>query len=293
MLGKILCPVDFSAYSDAALNLAVRLAIANGSELVIAHAFQFPGIAATEPMMAGRAIQLQIATEKASLAAAGERARKLGAQRVTTTFLEGTPWHSLVELAQADRSFDLVVMGTHGRTGLKRLLIGSVAEQVVRHSPISVLVVRENPDGPLFDHVLCPVDFSPDSPRVIERAETFANPGGAGLELLHAIELPLAASGDPLLTEFISDLDKRATLELEHYAAEVTRRRKLSVHGDALAGNPEELILAKLEEDRTFDLVAVGSHGRTGIKRLLLGSVAENLVRHAPCSVLVVRARPH
>jgi nucleotide-binding universal stress UspA family protein len=291
MLGKILCPVDFSAASNAALKLAARLAVANGSELVIAHAYQFPGIAATEPMMAGRAIQAQLETEKRALVEAGAQARKLGATRVTTTFLEGAPWHQLVELAAADRAFDLIVMGTHGRTGVKRLLIGSVAEKVVRHSPISVLVVRGNPDGPAFDHVLCPVELSDEAPRVIERAETFVGPNGTGLELLHAIELPLAASGDPLLTDFIADLDRRATYQLESYVSEVTARRKLAIRSEVLVGNPEELVLAKLEEDRTFDLVAVGTHGRTGLKRLVLGSVAEKLVRHAPCSVLVVRAR--
>lgn len=291
MLGKILCPVDFSAGSNAALELATRLAIANGSELVLAHAYQFPGIAATEPMMAGRVIQMQIDNEKRALHAAGEDARKLGATRVTTKFLEGTAWHELVELATADRGFDLIVMGTHGRTGLKRLLIGSVAEKVVRHAPISVLVVRGNPDGPAFDHVLCPIDLSEDAPRVIERAEAFADPRGTGLELLHAIELPLAATGDPMLTDFIADLDRRATYQMEAYVSEVKNRRKLAVRSEALTGKAEELAIAKLEGDRTFDLVVVGTHGRTGIKRLLLGSVAEKLVRHAPCSVLVVRAR--
>lgn len=290
MLGKILCPVDFSAGSNAALKLAVRLAGANGSELVIAHAFQFPGIAATEPMMAGRAIKLAEEGEKRSLAAAGEQALALGATRVTTRFLEGAPWHELVGLVESEH-IDLVVMGTHGRTGLKRWLIGSVAEKVVRHAAASVLVVRGNPDGPRFDHVLCPIDFADDSSRIVERVETFADPNGAGIELLHAIELPLAASGDPLLADFISDVDRRATSQLETYVAAVKARRQIHVHAEVLTGNTEELILAKLEEDRTFDLVAVGAHGRTGIKRFL-GSVAEKLVRHSPCSVLVVRARP-
>jgi nucleotide-binding universal stress UspA family protein len=142
MLGKILCPVDFSAASNAALNLAARLAVANGSELVIAHAYQFPGIAATEPMMAGRAIQAQLETEKRALVEAGAQARKLGATRVTTTFLEGAPWHQLVELAAADRGFDLIVMGTHGRTGLRHMLLGSVTERVLRLSDVPVLTLR-------------------------------------------------------------------------------------------------------------------------------------------------------
>ncbi|MBA2540002.1 MAG: universal stress protein [Deltaproteobacteria bacterium] len=207
---------------------------------------------------------------------------------MSTKFLQGAPWHAMVELAEADGSFDLIVMGTHGRTGLKRLLIGSIAEKVVRHAPISVLVVRGNPDGPRFDHVLCPVDFATDSPRVIERAETFV---GGSLDLLHVIELPLAASGDPLLTDVISDADHRATNRLEMYTAEIVARHKLPVRSETLVGHPVAVILAKLEEDRTFDLVAIGTHGRSGLHRMLLGSTAEKLVRHAPCSVLVIRAR--
>jgi nucleotide-binding universal stress UspA family protein len=182
-------------------------------------------------------------------------------------------------------------MGSHGRTGLKRFFMGSVAEKVVRHAPVSVLVVRGTPDGPNFERVLCPIDFSDDASRIIERAEELTNPTGAGLELLHAIELPLAASGDPLLTDFVNDLDRRATIEIERYAEEVTDRRRVPVRTEVLTGNPAELTLAKLEEDRTFDLVAVGTHGRSRLRRMVLGSVAEKLVRHAPCSVLVVRAR--
>jgi nucleotide-binding universal stress UspA family protein len=290
MLGKILCPVDFSGGSNAALELATRLAIANGSELVLAHAWQYPGIASTEPMMQGRVINLAIEDEKRGLETALEHARKLGAKRVTSTFLEGSPWHQLVDLAKSG-GFDLIVMGTAGRTGLKRMLIGSVAEQVVRHSPVSVLVVRDNPDGPRFDHVLCPVDFSPDSPRIIERAEAFVEPGGTGLDLMHVIELPLAAGGDPMLTELVTDVDARATTQLEGYVTDVTGRRTFPIRSEVLTGKPTEMILAKLDEDRTFDLVVVGTHGRTGLKRMVMGSVAEQLVRHAPCSVLVIRAR--
>ncbi len=290
MFGKILCPIDFSAPSQAALRVAARLAGAAGSELVVAHAFHFPVVAAAnETALPATTLRLVLEDEKRALAAALEEARKLGATRVTTQFLDGSPWHEIVELAAAD--FDLIVIGTEGRTGLKRFLIGSVAEQVVRHAPTSVLVVRGNPDGPYFDHVLCPIDFSDDSSRVIERAEELAQPGGAGLDLLHAIELPLAASGDPMLADLINDADHRATNQLETLASEATTRNRVQVRCEVLSGHPAEVVLAKAEEDRTFDLIAVGTHGRTGLRRVLLGSVAEKLVRHAPCSVLVVRAR--
>jgi nucleotide-binding universal stress UspA family protein len=291
MIGKILCPVDYSAPSQAALRVAARIAAAHGSELVVAHAFHFAAVAAVnETPLPATSIQLVQDDERRGLEAAVHEARQLGATKVTSEFLEGSPWHELVELGIAQQ-VDLIVIGTHGRTGLKRLVVGSVAEKVVRHAASSVLVVRANPDGPTFDHVLCPVDLSEDTSQIVERAEQLAQPNGIGIDLLHALQLPLAASGDPLLADHITAMDARATAQLERYADEVRNRKRVGVRSEVLTGNPSELILAKAEEDRTIDLIAVGSHGRTGLKRLVMGSVAENLVRHAPCSVLVVRGR--
>ncbi len=291
MIGKILCPVDYSAPSQAALRLAARLAAANGSELVVAHAFHYPAVAAAnETPLPDVSINLVREDEKRGLEAAVHEARQLGATKVTSEFLEGSPWHELVDLGAAQHA-DLIVIGTHGRTGLKRLVIGSVAEKVARHALSSVLVVRNNPDGPRFDHVLCPIDLSEDSSQMVERAEQLAQPNGIGIDLLHAIQLPLAASGDPMLVDHIAELDARATAQLERYGDEVRGRKRIGVRTEVLTGNPSELILAKAEADRSIDLIAVGSHGRTGLKRLVMGSVAENLVRHAPCSVLVVRGR--
>lgn len=291
MLGKILCPVDYSAPSQAALRVAARLAAATGSELIVSHAFHFPVVAAAnETPLPGTSIKLVLDDEKRGLDAAAHEARQLGATTVTSEFLEGSPWHQLVDLGAA-RQVDLIVIGTHGRTGLKRLVIGSVAEKVARHAESSVLVVRGNPDGPHFDHVLCPVDLSEDSSQIVERAEQLAQPNGIGIDLLHALQLPLAATGDPMLVEHITAMDARASAELERYADEVRNRKRVAVRSEVLTGNPSELILAKAEEDRTIDLIAVGSHRRSGLKRLVMGSVAENLVRHAPCSVLVARGR--
>ncbi len=291
MIGKILCPVDYSAPSQAALRVAARLAAANGSELVVAHAFHFPAVAAAnETQLPGTSIRLVLDEEKRGLDAAVHEARQLGATKVTSEFLEGSPWQQLVDLGAA-RNVDLIVLGTHGRTGLKRLVIGSVAEKVARHAVSSVLVIRGNPDGPRFDHVLCPIDLGEDSSQIVERAEYLAQPNGAGIDLLHAVQLPLAASGDPMLVDHITAMDARATEQLERYADEVRGRKQVAVRSEVLSGNPSELILGKAEEDRTIDLIAVGSHGRTGLSRLVMGSVAENLVRHAPCSVVVIRGR--
>jgi nucleotide-binding universal stress UspA family protein len=140
---KILCPIDFSLGSQQAMLLAVRLANARDAELVLAHVWYMPPLAYVEdPPFPADTIQAMIRDEERGLAAAATEATRLGALRVTTKFLAGVPWDQLVELLRGDPGFELVVMGTHGRTGLDRVLLGSVTEKVVRHAARPVLVAR-------------------------------------------------------------------------------------------------------------------------------------------------------
>ena len=135
---KILCPVDFSETAHVALFRAVELAGESGGKLTLLHVYQAPstdGIVYA-PQMLG---EMQAAAER-GLAEWAAQAQALGVT-ADTVVLMGVPWQETVNLAQS-RGCDLIVVGTHGRTGLKRALIGSVAEKVVRHAPCAVLVVR-------------------------------------------------------------------------------------------------------------------------------------------------------
>jgi nucleotide-binding universal stress UspA family protein len=288
---KILCATDFSPGSEHALRVAVRLAVRSQAELVIAHVWHVPVLAfANELTFPADTLMRMIDDDKRGLTAALGEATRLGAPRVTTRLLTGVPWEQITETLQAEPAFDLVVMGTHGRTGMARVLLGSVAEKVVRHAPCSVLAVRGRGDVVPFRHVLCPVDFSESSHNAVELAATLVEPGGDGIQLLHAIELPMTYSGDPLQTNFLVDLDRRATHQLEQWASKIHEEVAVPVVTRAMRGGPAAQALSALEDDPTFDLVVTGSHGRTGLQRVLLGSVAETIVRHAPCPVLVARA---
>ena len=139
---KILCPVDFSPGSQHAMKVAARLA-GTSAELVIAHAWYLPPLAfAGELPLPPSTIQDMVDDEHRGLEAAAAEASKLGAPRVSSIFLSGAAGDRIVSTLRDDPAFELVVMGTHGRTGLKRILLGSVAEYVVRHAPCSVLVAR-------------------------------------------------------------------------------------------------------------------------------------------------------
>jgi universal stress protein A len=140
---KILCPVDFSAGSREALLRAAETAIKDHAELVLVHiAEPRTWIGMSEAPLPADAIQQMADDEQAHLDAAVAEARALGVATVTSHMLTGAPADAIVEIARADRAIDLIVMGTHGRTGLRHAVLGSVAEKVVRLAPCAVLVTR-------------------------------------------------------------------------------------------------------------------------------------------------------
>jgi len=285
MFKKLLCPIDFSPGSQQALDLAARLAKASDAELIIAHAWHVVPLAYTEYPIAADTLQAMSDDAVRLLGDARERALKLGAKRVGTAFSRGLPWQQIVETA-ADRSCDLVVIGSHGRTGISRFVLGSVAETVVRHAPCSVLVARN--DQASFQHALCAIDFSEASRDAMNRAVELAR---ERVTLFHSIETPGFFAYEPHRAEVADDLDRRATNALDQWAGELAGRSKLTVSCRTAFGSPAHEALGVIDGDPTIDLAVVGSRGRTGIKRVLLGSVAAKIVRHARCSVLVARDR--
>lgn len=139
---KILCAVDFSDPSRDALRAAAELARTSRATLVLVHVWQAPlwttdyGI-----QLPNDALLEAQGVEESKLASWRAEAQQLGAPEVASKLARGVPWDEVVSIARDDRTIDLIVIGTHGRTGLRRALIGSVAERVVRHAPCTVMVV--------------------------------------------------------------------------------------------------------------------------------------------------------
>jgi nucleotide-binding universal stress UspA family protein len=288
---KILCPTDFSTGSKAAVALGARLAAADDAELVVAHSWHVPPIGAGPNHTFPANLVSQIVEDAIrALHDTSVEAKQLGARRVETTLLAGTPWDQIVTTLN-DTSYDLVVMGTHGRTGLSRVLLGSIAERVVRHAPCSVMTIRPNVEAKPFTNVLCPIDFSESSRHALALATSLLRPGSK-LTLLHVVEAPVAWKGEPQIAELLRDRDREATTELEAMAGAIRAKvpAAIPVVTRTRMGYAGGQILAVLDDDG-YDLVVTGSHGRTGIRRALVGSVAEKIVRHANCPVLVARLR--
>jgi nucleotide-binding universal stress UspA family protein len=290
---KILCPIDFSPGSEAAMRFAIRFARESDADLVLAHSCHIPPLLLASDQ-AFPAATIQDITDEAErmLGVATAEATKVAGKRIPSKLLNGPPTATIVDLLAEDRSFDLVVMGTHGRTGFQRFLLGSVAEKVVRHAPCSVLTVRNepNPELPLFRNVVCPIDFSDSAKQALELAAKLVPTQAATVTLLHVLDLPIAYSGEPLAGSFVRDLDRRSAEVLAQWADQLRAKLPVPVVTRTVIGAPGPEIIQFLDHN-PVDLVVVGSHGRTGLRRVLLGSVAEKLVRHANCPVLVARAR--
>ena len=279
------------------MRVAVRIANERDAELVLVHSWYLPPVvfAGEFTYPADVVQQLSDDAQRGLEAAVGE-AGKLGARRVTSKLLAGVPWQQIVDAARSEPASGMIVIGTHGRSGFARVLLGSVTEMVVRHAPCPVLTVRpDNPPAP-FAHVLCPVDLTRPAHDAMDLAAELAQPGGAGITLLHVLELPVPFAGELRTPDFHRDLDAHAAALLDRWTAELKARVGVPVTQQTRIGRPGAQVLALLDDDRTFDLVVMGSHGHTGISRVLLGSVAEKVVRHARCPVLVAHggnaARP-
>jgi nucleotide-binding universal stress UspA family protein len=171
-------------------------------------------------------------------------------------------------------------------------LIGSVAADTIRHATCDVLVVRGPAAKSGFQRPLVAVDFSPTSLKGLVHGVELAMPG-APIEVVHAWQLPAGSWGATLLGQarFPWNTVRDAVLSgVQAQAAKFEADAKAAGHAikvDLVQGQPTTVVTQTAERDG-HDLIVVGAHGHRGVRRLLLGSVAESTIRHAPCSVLVV-----
>jgi nucleotide-binding universal stress UspA family protein len=287
---KILCPTDFSPGSEQALRTATQLSVQTGAELVIMHSwYEPPSIYSTQLTMPPAVEEQVLEDARRRLDSVVTPCQLAGVKRASSSLVSGIPWCEIVGLL-ANQSFDLCVIGTAGRSGLRRFLLGSVAEKVVRHAPCSVLAIHPDDAPRPIRHVVVPTDFS-ECASFAGAAATELVAGDGTITLFHVIEVPISNAGQHPVRSWEKEFCHRARDELEKNARSLRLATTAHVRTELRIGHPGHDTLELVEQDPSIDVVVIGSHGRTGIKRALLGSVAEKVVRHAPRPVLVARQR--
>jgi len=291
---KVLVAYDFGEAAREALEQGRREAKALGATLGLCHVM--PLVYEAEPFFSQfhQGAVLDVASNEAETrAAVEEKVRSLLAGQPAEVFVDrGVPYAEVIRRAEAWGA-DLVVVGSHGRTGIARVLLGSAAERIVRHAHGSVLVAREVRTPGV---VVAATDLSEASLPVVEAAARAAERRNARLVVVSAVDWSYAAwssvAGAPFgATPVVPPPDVQAQMRAamrETMQRELERVRATG-EGEVVDGSPASAV-TEYAEKLGAELIVVGTHGRTGFARLALGSVAEHVVRAAGCSVLVVRS---
>ncbi|WP_161569878.1 universal stress protein [Salinigranum halophilum] len=295
MYDEVLIPTDGSESAERAAQYATVLAAAYDSTvhvLSVVDERDYDGVE-REGADAGKTAAEQQANEAVDAVAALVSRERAGGDRVTTRVTVGVPSEAI--LAYVDEAgIDLVVMGTHGRTGVERFLIGSVAERVVRHADVPVLTVRAAdrlPSWEPIERLLVPTDGSEASFAALSHAFDIAARFDALVEGLAVVDERSKTSVytvETALEEVVGGLEATAQNATEHLAGRA-REHGVDVETSVVDGIPSRTICAHAETSGA-DLVVLASHGRTGLAHYLLGSVAERVVRNATVPVLTVPA---
>ncbi|MEY7851107.1 universal stress protein [Natrarchaeobius sp. A-rgal3] len=207
---------------------------------------------------------------------------------VTTTVTRGTPFQSIREYATR-RGIDVIAMGTKGRSGLDRVLLGSVTENVLRTARTPVLAVPPNADATeidevAFDEFLLPTDGSDGAAIATDWGIELARRLGSTIHTVYSVDSSRLGVGEP--ADLLSALEHRGEDALDS-----VRQRAgdagVSVSGALATGSPTDVVLTTAAK-REVDLIVMGTHGRTGIGQWFLGSVTENVVRQADVPVFCV-----
>jgi nucleotide-binding universal stress UspA family protein len=289
---SILVAADLSEGSREAFRAACSLAHDGEARVVVLNVLE-PRYLPEGPVYVGQQTirYLRVPRDRADHESMEERLREVYAParplEVEYRTTEGEAAEEILRVA-GEVQGDLIAMGTHGRTGLRRLLAGSIAEAVLRKAPCPVVALRGQ-EPPRRDDsirvILHPTDFSASSEAALEVARLLARDHGARLVLLHvtpldvALEGALVAGGNPQ-----ADLDSLQALRTRVEGPDL--KFKVDVR---LAEGDAAVETLRIAEDFGADLIVMGTHGRSGMSRLLMGSQAEAVLRRARGPVLVVK----
>ncbi len=284
---NILVPLDFSKLSLKAFEAAEVFAELFDGAITPFHSFISVSDLEMQDVPSGEDMTADQQNLEEKLAA---KLNKVAAEHVDSRFLNeglvriGNPAEAIIDAAQ---NFDLVVMTTHGRTGFTRLIMGSVAEKVIRFAPVPVLVVEAASKIKPLKKILLTTDFSDYSLKAVPFAKSIAAASGAQLDIVHVISFEqfgsipqIQAATDTRKKQMRELVDERFNDMPDQVNAEVVSTQR-SIHEK----------ITKLAESGKYNLIVMATIGRTGLEYLRLGSTASNIVRHVESAVFSVNPR--
>jgi nucleotide-binding universal stress UspA family protein len=316
MFKRILVPLDGSARAEQALPVAAKLAKASEGSLVLLRVVSQPvdywGVLSQDPLTMEQVIEADLAGADSYMAGVVASADLAGIT-VKTEVTFGVPASHILATAESQR-IDLIVMCSHGRTGFKRWALGSVAHEVVHHSPVPVLVLREGQASSLLSQTAAAhplrafvaLDGSPLAEAALIPAANlvaaFALPGQRVLHLTHVVKLPAGASQE----DVVHEVGERALEHIKAYLISVGRRLQealkdldLSISWSvALDTDIADALIRTVETEEEgketeglggYSLIAMSTHGRGGVERWVMGSVTENVLNTTKLPLLIVR----
>ncbi len=298
MYRSILVPLDGSLPSEQSLPYATALARRSGAELQLAYVHT-PLLLGEGTLYLGTPDVQLWEDEKKYLKSVVDRLQKVELNKVSAHVLEGPIADTLQEHALS-KGCDLVVMTTHGRGPVSRFWLGSVADQLVHRLPIPLLLIHTREEIPLpatepeVRNILVALDGTPTAEQILQPAGALGKLMGASCTLLRVVPsvVPHVVYTEVAVDTALADkLRAEARVYLQR-VAESLRDQGFDVQTRIIAhAHPATAILNEVSSGE-YDLLALETHGRRGLSRLFLGSVADKVVRGATVPVLVHRCLP-
>jgi nucleotide-binding universal stress UspA family protein len=286
---RVLLSTDGSEHSEGAVREAIKLAKKCGSKLTALSVID------TNPEFDALAPQIMEKKGKEArqnLEAVQARAGKEGVLCDISVREGEDSYKYIVDEAVKNKS-TMIVMGRRGRTGLKRLMMGSVTARVIGHAPCNVLVVPKAAQLE-FTNIVVATDGSKHSLAAASEAVGLAKRNGSALTIIAVVPSELLTPVDIDFTvnqrELIAEKEMQEAEKNARIVKEAAQKEGVAVKAFIMSGKPADAIIEIAREKRA-DLIVLGSHGRTGIERLLMGSVAERVIVLASCPVLVVKSK--
>jgi nucleotide-binding universal stress UspA family protein len=320
MFQRILVPLDGSDGSERAIPVAARIAHASGGSIVFIRVVPAPAEAGTFAAGARGTIAMKPEIEASEKELAGAASYLAAIIAASADELAGIKTEMDVAAGAASPTIfstarhehvDLVVMCSHGETGLKRWVLGSVAQQAVRHSPVPVLVLNEHgmiPPALYASHclrILVPLDGSALAEAALEPAAqliaTLADPAQCALHLLCVVDLPPAYGSMKSQAHMSDSIQQEARKKAQTYVQALAERLrettfatfKLNLTSSvAVSTDVAGTIIKQAEQTGSsdgYDVIAIATHGRGGLERLVMGSVTEHLLGSTKLPLLIVR----